>query len=130
MPQLTRRTHFNPAAWIAHWNVEFYEHPEGKKARTQRVYVLDLFADKVYPDKVDDVHFERDLGNATVTFEEARTLLSPTAANALAEYAAKHDAQPSDQLIVWAEDFFTQAEKGPGYRELHRLIKQQSRICR
>jgi hypothetical protein len=121
----TRRTHFNPTAWTAFWNSEYYASPAGKRAREQRVHVLDLHANKVYSDKLDDIHFQRDLGLAELPLEEAKRLVGGEVRVTIAAESGPREEVLNEDVLVCIEDLFTQAERGRAYKYLFEVIRKQ-----
>ncbi len=73
----TKRNHYNPCFWAALWNEGYYRRYcagtlDGESAREQRVYALNLRANKILPTKVEQVHFHKNLGIAEITPESAK----------------------------------------------------------
>jgi hypothetical protein len=99
---ITKRTHYNPCFWTALWNHEYYESFMGGKAgslvpRKQTTFVLNVKSNKIYKDKVDNVHYEMNLG--------------------IAKYKSK---------MLDFENIFTRLENTPSYQVLPQIIKRQN----
>lgn len=74
--EITKRTHYNPCFWTAYWNPDYYQSAiqglkVGQKPRDQMVYSLNIKANKILRTKVKSVHYEKNLGVAEITYEEA-----------------------------------------------------------
>jgi hypothetical protein len=73
---LAKNNHYNPCFWTAFWNRTYYEavvNGLGKdlKARDQKVYVLNIISEKIYESSVNNVHYEKNLSPAKITYEDA-----------------------------------------------------------
>jgi len=69
---LTKKNHYNPCFWTALWNIDYFNafknHCETKLlARNQKVFSLNIKADKIIPTTTENVHFEKHLGIAEIT---------------------------------------------------------------
>lgn len=71
----TKRNHYNPCFWTAHWNAEYHRvavaGAQTSAARTQRVHELSVKSDKVFESTVENVHYDKHLGVAEITREAA-----------------------------------------------------------
>ena len=73
----TKRNHYNPCFWTALWNRNYFEdwaasRQAGEGARDQVVFTLNVRADKIFPTKVANVHYEKNLGVAEITPESMK----------------------------------------------------------
>jgi len=74
---LTKRNHSNPCFWTAYWDTTYYESrvagrdPETEARRTP-VFALNVKANKIIPTVVDDVHFDKGMGQDTISPEAMR----------------------------------------------------------
>ena len=74
--KLAKKNHYNPCFWTAFWNTKYYEatvsgSPKIGSAREQKVYALSVKSGKIHEAKVDDVHYDKNLGVAEITREAA-----------------------------------------------------------
>ena len=111
----TTRNHYNPCFWTALWNQEYFESwLEGtnnpKEARNQIVYTLNLRGDKVHKTKVDNIHFEQNLGIAEITPESMKAFCRrwyPNEYKHISEYVSKNP----ETLFMDFEDTLTAIER-------------------
>ncbi len=69
---ITIKNHYNPCFWTAYWNYEYYhsqEYREANCARNQRIYSLNVRANKVLPEKTRKVFYEERMGLAEINKE-------------------------------------------------------------
>ncbi len=116
------RNHYNPCFWTACWNIAYFNAlVEGKskslRAREQEVFVLNLLSDKIYHDRVKNVHFDKDLGVAELTPETMKDFC-------LRRYPSKYEhfcqsmENHEETLYMDFEDILTGTEKLESYKSL------------
>jgi hypothetical protein len=127
--RLTRRNHSNPCWWTAFWNVDYYLHKrarpsEAKDARTQRVFSLNVRANKVLQTVVDKVHVDQGMGQAEITADMARAFCKkywPSEYKKFDEYMKEHP----ETLTLDFESQLTGLENGPAYNTLRAVIVKE-----
>ena len=67
-----KRNHYNPCFWTALWNQQFLTDfcagkTERGRARVQLVHTLNLRSNKIFETKVENLHYDKDLGFAELT---------------------------------------------------------------
>jgi hypothetical protein len=71
----TKKNHYNPCFWTAHWNPRYFEAVQKglqrPNARHQTVHVLNVKSSKLYEQVVENVHCDKGVGIAEVTLEMA-----------------------------------------------------------
>jgi hypothetical protein len=74
--EITKRNHYNPCFWIAFWNPEYFQSALTSSTnldpREQAVYSLNIKSNKIYSTNVDNVHFDKNIGLAEITFDAAK----------------------------------------------------------
>lgn len=115
-----RRTHVNPCRWTAWWNPDYFERAcggqVGLQPRRQRVAVLNLVADRVYDNVVENVHFLSGAGLADVT---------PEVMARIADKRGLHGddvGMPSRNYILDIEQLLTGLESAGTYTTLFEVI--------
>ena len=112
----TKRNHYNPCFWTAHWNPQYFRAVQNclskASARIQKVHVLNFKSNKSYVQPVENVHFDESVGTAEVTREMAD------------EFYQRHHPQK--------HDFFTDAPNPGIFRLPLTLIAYLKglRVCR
>ena len=100
----TKRNHYNPCFWTAIWNPTYYEAFLSEShndliPREQIVHALNVKSDKILIAKVDNVHFDKNLGFAEITLEAAKEFCKRHHPDEYEEFCRKSDG-PSIQSIV------------------------------
>jgi hypothetical protein len=75
--QVTKKNHYNPCFWIAHWNRDYLDavlagRGTSLDVRTQPVNVLNVKANKVMKSTAENVHFDKKFCIADITVEAAK----------------------------------------------------------
>jgi hypothetical protein len=129
--EVTKKTHFNPCFWTAHWNTNYLNkalkgEAQGLDVRSQRVCSLNVRGNKIFADKkVEDVHFEKNLGIARLTPEEALGFCRRHHPDHYDELAASLEKDPLT-LELDFENVFTCLESSEAYTTLRRVIRTQA----
>lgn len=128
--EITKRTHYNPCLWTAFWNPNYYKSVvQGieldLRPRDQLVYSLNVKSNKIYKTKVNSVHYEKKLGIAEITYEEA---LEFCKRNNPKEYDNFLKISDKSQYPVFLdyENILTGIEGTPAYQVLKDVIKRQN----
>jgi hypothetical protein len=119
MRNFTKRNHYNPCFWTAYWNPSYFDSimagkPVEGKVRDQKVFTLNIHADKVCLTKVDNVHFQKDLGVAEITPESMKRYYERFYPEQLDEFCKYLESHP-DSVCIDFEDILTGLEKIGGY---------------
>lgn len=128
----TKRNHYNPCFWTALWNNDYYEafarNSLDKLApRDQVVYALNVKSNRIHKTNVDDVHFEKNLGWAEITFDAAK------------DFSKRHHPETHDDFLrkttsedypvyLDFEDLLTSFEQLPPYKVLLDVARRQALI--
>lgn len=118
----TKRNHYNPCFWTACWNLDYYQAlVEGRAGsispRDQQVFVLNLQSGNIYPNRVKNVHFDRDLGVAKITPESMKDFCRrrfPAQYESFCQSLEKHP----ETIYMDFEDILTGMEGLAGYQSL------------
>jgi hypothetical protein len=127
--QLTFNTHYNPCFWTAHWNAAYFDAARRDMASTltareQPVHVLNFRANKVFEDKVENLHCDRGMGLAEITPEEAKEICKRRMPDEYEESCKQIDADGPGGYVACHENLFTLMEKQPFYETLVRVIRR------
>jgi len=126
---LTNNNHYNPCFWTAYWNEQYYETARKEenpllKPRDQKIFSLNVYADKIFPSKVENVHFEKKLGVAEITPESMKRFCARWAPSKLEKFSNYLKDHP-ENLIIDFEDILTEIEKKCGYDSLINFVKNE-----
>jgi hypothetical protein len=128
--EFTKRNHYNPCFWTAYWNQEYYEKALNNSAnemrsREQVVYALNVKSDKIYRTKVENIHFDKNLGMSEITLETAKAFCKRHHPEKYEEFCreSKEDQYP---VYIDFEEILTAIEQMVPYQVLQKVIKQQS----
>jgi hypothetical protein len=125
--QLTTKNHYNPCFWTAHWNSDYLAQAlRGQRstldARSQRVFVLNVKADKIYQQAVENVHYDKSFGLAEITPEDAKGFCQRHFPDEYEQFCKEMDAQGGGHYILDFENILTGLEQTPAYDMLLRVI--------
>lgn len=117
----TKRTHFNPAFWIANWSPD-YLLPCRPKPRECEVYALFCRTASVARVKVENVHFEKGLGRASLPVDAAKMVIDREGLTEaeINEMLAEIDAAGDLQMDF--ESLFGSIEASAPFEYLKRVI--------
>jgi hypothetical protein len=129
MRNFSKRNHYNPCFWTAHWNAEYLERAlagrrDGLDARQQRVFVLNLKSDKIYSATVENVHFDKNLGVAEITAEAAKDVCRRHFPDEYEEFCLEIEKTPETVYLDF-EDILSGLERTPAYTNLLSVIAKQ-----
>lgn len=131
---LTKRNHYNPCFWTAFWNPNCYQATlQGSsgnlRTREQVVHALSIKSGLIYTTKVDNVHFDKNMGVAEITLEAAKEFCKRHHPDKYDEFCRESS---SDQYPVYIdfEEILTKLEQLPPYRVLLDVIKRQDLTSR
>ena len=129
--QLTRKSHYNPCFWTAHWNAAYFGAVRDgitmSTPRKQSVSVLNVRADKVYTTTVENVHRGTN-GILEVTKEQAKKSCQLWLPDTYQKAWSEIDASPGDSYAYAIEKLFTFLENSSFYQMLQKVIKNGT-IC-
>jgi hypothetical protein len=122
------KNHYNPCFWTAHWNAQYFaQQVLGKatsnlRAREQRVHALNVESAKVYETAVENLHFDKNLGEAEMTPDDLRDFCKRHHPDQYDEFCRDMENRP-ETLYLNFEDILTGIENGPAYKALLTAIK-------
>lgn len=126
---LTKRNHLNPCFWTAHWNARYLETAIAgaplPTARKQVVHILNLPADRVLQNKVENVHFADGLGLVAIPPETLRQRAEEAGwdEERIRQLVESHP----DGVTLDYESQWRAQEALPPYQELLRIIANPDR---
>ncbi len=125
---ITKRTHSNPCFWTAHWNEDYYNcFINGEKtplSRKQKVYSLNVKADKIIRIAVENVHFDKWLGVSEITPEAAKDFCKRNFPEHYEQFAKDMEEHPETVRLDF-ENIWTMVEKNFGYQTLLDVLKKK-----
>ena len=125
---ISKRNHFNPCFWTAYWNRDFYAAATTSKkrpyARDQRVFSLNVKANKVIKHAVEDVHFDKHLGVAEITPHDLKAFCNRNFPDKYDSVCRELDADPETVYLDF-EPVLSTLENTPAYQVLHEVIPKQ-----
>jgi hypothetical protein len=125
---ITKRTHSNPCFWTALWNKQYYENfvsgGETLSARKQKVFSLNVKANKIIETTVDNVHFDKLLGISEITHENAKNFCKKYFPQKFEQVSKEIEKNP-ETLYLDFESIWTKIEEKFGYKTLLKVIKNQ-----
>jgi hypothetical protein len=127
--QLTKRNHYNPCFWTAHWNTAYLESAlagrrDCERAREQPVFALNVKSNAIYETAVENVHYDKNLGVAKITPKAARDFCKrnfPDEYQQFCEDIKDHE----EHLYLDFESILTSLEATPAYTTLLHVIAEQ-----
>lgn len=125
----TKRNHYNPCFWTAHWNPDYFRCTTGGwqpgKPRKQRVCALNVKSGDIREDSVENVHFQKGLGLAEITREAAEDFVHRHYPGTYEEFLQLNKQAPYPIEIDF-EGFFTGIERLLPYRVLKDVVRRGS----
>ena len=126
---LTNNNHYNPCFWTAYWNELYYETALKEentllKPRDQKIFSLNFYADKIFPSKMEKVHFDKNIGVAEITPESMKRFCARWAPLELEKFSDDLKNHP-ENLIIDFEDILTGIEQKCGYDSLIQFVKTE-----
>jgi len=120
------RNHYNPCFWAACWNIAYFNalvesKSKSLRAREQEVFVLNLLSDKIYRDRVKNVHFDKDLGVAELTPQTMKDFCRrryPSEYEHFCQSMENHE----EILCMDFEDILNGTEKSESYKSLMEAV--------
>ena len=124
--EITKRNHYNPCFWTAFWNPEYYQSALVSSAkrdpREQIVYSLNIKSNRIYSTNVDNVHFDKNIGLAEITFDSAKRFCKQYHPDHYKEFC--HNSSASDYpIFLDLEDILKGFERLRPYSTLLTVIK-------
>lgn len=124
--QLSVKSHYNPCFWTAHWNADYFgaiRSGTASSPREQRVSVLNIRAQKVYTNTVENTHRETS-GLLDVSKEQAKLSCQLWMPENYRDAWAEIDASPAEGYVFSVEELFTFLEKSSFYQMLRSVIRK------
>ena len=123
----TKRNHYNPCFWTACWNTDYFQAlVKGKAgsviAREQEVYILNLQSGNIYPNRVKNVHYDKDLGVAKITPESMKIFCRRYYPSEYDSFCKSLEEHP-ETVYMDFEDILTGMEEAGGYKFLMEAIR-------
>lgn len=125
----TKKNHYNPCFWTAHWNDAYYQEalsPSSKplKARSQRVHVLSVRSGGCFEQTIENVHYDKLAARAEITREAAEEFARRYHPEKYERFLHENVTAPYP-LYIDFENVFTALEGSPAYTTLLRVIRRQ-----
>lgn len=125
---IARKNHFNPCFWTAYWNRDYYSQvaTTGKRSnpRSQRVFALNVKANKVVNLTVENVHYDKHLGVAEVTPHDLKAFCKRYFPEEYESVCRDLDADPETVYLDF-EPVLSGIENTQAYQVLHDVIPKQ-----
>lgn len=125
---IAKKNHFNPCFWTAYWNRDFYAAATTSKqrpdARNQRVFALNVKANKVISLTVENVHFDKHLGVAEITPDDLKSFCKRNFPGDYESVCRELDTNPETVYLDF-EPVLSTLENTPAYQVLHDVIPKQ-----
>lgn len=126
---ITKRNHYNPCFWTAHWNPAYLERAmlgtAGElRARDQRVFALNIKSGRIYETVVNNVHYDKDIGIAEITPEKARDFCKRNFPEQYEQFCQDMDSRP-ETVYMDFEDILSGMETTQAYTELSKVIVEK-----
>ncbi|MCI0637472.1 MAG: hypothetical protein L0Y72_22410 [Gemmataceae bacterium] len=126
--QLTKKNHYNPCFWTAHWNTAFFEAAlrgaaNYNQVRNQKVFALSIKANKVFETSVENVHFDKGMGVAEITPDAAEDFCRrnfPAKYEGFREWIKDHP----ETLYLDFESILSDLEKTQAYTMLIDVLRK------
>jgi len=126
--QLTKRTHSNPCAWTAYWNTDYYKCALSDRklpsAREQKIYSLNVKADKIIPQSVENIHYDKLIGISEISPETIQDFCKKYFPEKYAQSVALTTKYPVPAYLD-AERLWSILENHFGYQTLFDVMKKQ-----
>jgi len=120
--KITKRNHYNPCFWTAHWNEDYYNratknltHP--LPSRDHVAYTLNVKSNRIYKSKVDNIHYDKNLGVAEISRKAAEGFVRRYHPDHYESFilANKNATYP---VFIDFEEILTELENLPPYKVL------------
>lgn len=125
--KFTRRNHYNPCFWTAHWNPEYHRRSvsaeTGLVARVQRVHALSVKSSNIFETAVEKVHYDKNLGVAEITREAAEDFVRRNKPGEYEDFRRENVAAPYPVLIDF-EEILGGIERMPPYQVLVDVVRR------
>lgn len=128
--EITKRNHYNPCFWTALWNPIYFDsflkgtHSK-LSARDQMVHALSVKSGNIFYSKVDNIHFDKNLGMAEITYESSLNFCRSYHPEKLEEFRKIN--KPKDYpVFIDLEDLLTHLERSHTYNTLLETIRNQT----
>ena len=127
--RLTKRNHYNPCFWTALWNKDYHKrmmknlaHP--MPARNHVVHSLNVKSGKIHKSKVEEIHYDKNLGIAEISREDAECFVKKYHSGNFVEFLIANKASEYPVFLDF-EQILTEIEKLPPYDVLIKVAKKK-----
>ena len=126
--KLAKRNHYNPCFWTALWNEDYYErtvnninHPS--PARDHVVHALNVKSGQIYNSKVDNIHYDKNLGIAEISRSAAEKFAKKYHSDYYEDFILANQTA-TYPIFIDFEQILTELEKLPPYKILLEVVKK------
>lgn len=128
---ISKRNHYNPCFWTALWNEGYYERATRNStqplaSREQVVHALNVKSGKILKSKVDDLHYDKELGVAEISKAAAEEFVKKYHPDQYDKFILANETADYPVYIDF-EQILTELEKLPPYKVLLK-VAQKGRI--
>src|SRR4029077_8517691 len=125
----TKKNHYNPCFWTAHWNAEFLKaalkgQRDPARARNQQGCCLNVKSNKIYRTSVENVHYDKGMGVAEITPDAAKDFCKRNFPKEYDRFCEGMKDHPETVYLDF-EDILTGLEATPAYSTLLDVIAKQ-----
>lgn len=129
--KLAKRNHYNPCFWTALWNGEYYENmakniPQPLPPRDHVIYALNVKSGKIRKSKVDNIHYDKNLGVAEISKTAAEEFVRKYHPDYYEKFILSNE-NVTYPVFIDFEQILTELEKLPPYKVLLQ-VAQKNRI--
>lgn len=126
----TKRRHYNPCFWTAHWNSSYYASSlsgdlKGISARKQAVFALNVKSGKVISSSVERVHFDKTPGMAEISRDASERFCAKYHPEKIEEFRQRN-RDANYPVAINPEQLFGIMESLPCYQTLLDVIRRQN----
>lgn len=125
---VAKKNHYNPCFWTAYWNREFYNAAatkgERRDSRNQRVFSLNIKADKIVSLLTQDVHYDKHIAVSEIEAGKWRDFLKEHFPDRN-EREFTLDEGDTESIFLNFEPFLSGMEATAAYQVLHQIIPKQ-----
>ena len=126
--QVTKRNHYNPCFWTAHWNTDYDKCAIAGETtpdpRAQQVFALNVRVNNIFHRTVENVHYDKNFGIAEIMPQAAKDFCRRNFPDKYAEFCQEMTRHP-ETLYLDFEPILTGLEQTPAYRVLLDVIVKQ-----
>ena len=125
----TKRNHYNPCFWTALWNEDYYSRATKNLAhplpsRDHVVYSLNVKSGQIYKSKVDNIHYDKNLGVAEISRKAAEDFARKYHPDCYQNFILEN-GNADYPVYIDFEQLLTELEKMPPYKVLLQVAKKR-----